>query len=34
MVQIARWGAMIGVHDASAVIFGRDFDPEKADPRD
>ena len=31
MVQLARWGTELGVHDALPTLFGADFDPETAD---
>lgn len=33
MVQLAQWGTDLGIQDATAVIFGDDFDPESADAR-
>jgi len=34
MIQLAQWGAMSGIQDATAAIFAKDFDPESADHRD
>jgi hypothetical protein len=34
MVQLAQWGAMSGVQDATSAILDREFDPDTADPRD
>ncbi|HXO08049.1 MAG TPA: hypothetical protein VN880_08450 [Solirubrobacteraceae bacterium] len=34
MIQLAQWGAMSGIQDATAAIFADDFDSESADPRD
>ena len=34
MVQLAQWGAMMDLEDASGVIFEEDFDPEKATAND
>jgi hypothetical protein len=34
LVELAKWGAMSGVEEASAVIWADEFDPESADARD
>jgi hypothetical protein len=34
MVELAKWGSMIGYADASRAIFADDFDPETADATD
>ena len=34
MVELAKWGAMMGLGDASKALFAEDFDPESADARD
>src|SRR5436190_15432868 len=34
LVQLAQWGAVSGIQDATGVIFARDFDPDCADPHD
>ena len=34
MVELAKWGAMIGLPDASRQVFSDDFDPESADAQD
>ena len=31
LVQLARWGTELGVHDAIAAILADDFDPDSAD---
>jgi hypothetical protein len=31
MVELAKWGAMIGLGEASQAIFADDFDPDAAD---
>ena len=28
MVQLAQWGAMSGIQDATGVVFSEDFDPD------
>jgi hypothetical protein len=33
IMQIARWGAEMGLEDAMAVIWADDFDPEAAEMR-
>ena len=34
MVELAKWGSMIGLGDASRAIFADDFDPETAEASD
>jgi len=34
MVELAKWGAMIGLPDASRKVFADDFDPEAASGQD
>jgi hypothetical protein len=34
IVELAKWGAMIGVPEASGAIWADDFDPDTAEPRD
>ena len=34
MVELAKWGAMIGLPEALRKVFADDFDPEAADSRD
>jgi hypothetical protein len=34
VVQLAQWGAMIGLEDALGTTFGDDFNPETADAND
>jgi hypothetical protein len=34
IVELAKWGAMIGLTEAGRVIFADDFDPESADALD
>lgn len=34
MVELAKWGAMIGLSDASRKVFSDDFDRDAADVRD
>jgi hypothetical protein len=34
LVQLAQWGATMGVEDALGTVFGDDFDPESADAND
>ena len=32
MVELAKWGSMIDLDDASREIFGDDFDPDTQTP--
>jgi hypothetical protein len=34
MVELAKWGAMIGLADASRVVFADDFDPDAVEAND
>ena len=34
MVELAKWGSMIGIDDASRALFSDDFDPEEAEATD
>ena len=34
IVELAKWGAMIGVPEASGAIWADDFDPDTAESRD
>jgi hypothetical protein len=34
MIELAKWGSMIGLQDAAAAIFSDDFDAESADASD
>jgi hypothetical protein len=34
MVELAKWGSMIGVAEASRVIFDDDFDPDTVEAHD
>jgi hypothetical protein len=34
MVQLAQWGASMGLEDALEAIWSPDFDPDNADPQD
>lgn len=34
MVELAKWGAMIGLDDASRELFADDFEPEVAEATD
>jgi hypothetical protein len=34
MIELAKWGSMIGVPEASGAIWSDDFDPETAEARD
>jgi hypothetical protein len=34
ILELAKWGAMIGLQDASRKIYADDFDPERAHPLD
>ena len=34
MIELAKWGSMIGVPEASGVIWTDDFDPETAETSD
>ena len=34
IVELAKWGAMIGLPDASRKIYADDFDPDAAHPLD
>ena len=34
MVELAKWGAMIGLPDASRAIFADEFDPEAVEAND
>jgi hypothetical protein len=34
MVELAMWGATMGIDEASRTIYSDDFDPEAADPLD
>ena len=34
IVELAKWGSMIGLPEASRTIFADDFDPESADALD
>jgi Domain of unknown function (DUF4760) len=34
MVEISKWGAMLGVPDAARMIFADDFDPDTAETSD
>jgi hypothetical protein len=34
VVELAKWGAMIGLGDASRAIFADDFDPDGVDAND
>ena len=34
LVELAKWGAMIGLGEASRAIYADDFDPEKAEVTD
>ncbi len=34
LVQLAQWGAMMGLTDALAIVFDDDFDPETATTND
>lgn len=34
MIELAKWGSMIGIDEASGAIWADDFDPEKAQARD
>ena len=34
IVELAKWGAMIGLPEASRTIYADDFDPEAADALD
>ena len=31
IVELAKWGSMIGLPEASRTVFADDFDPESAD---
>ena len=34
MVELAKWGSMIGLNDATRTLFADDFDREAAEPLD
>ena len=34
MVELAKWGSMIGIEDATRELFADDFDPEVAEATD
>jgi hypothetical protein len=34
IVELAKWGSMIGLPEASRTVFADDFDPESADALD
>jgi hypothetical protein len=34
LVQLAQWGATMGIEDATGTVFGDDFDPATADAND
>lgn len=34
MIELAKWGSMIGLADASGAIWADEFDPETAEARD
>jgi hypothetical protein len=34
IVELAKWGSMIGLPEASRTVFSDDFDPESADALD
>ena len=34
LVQLAQWGAMIDIGEASGAVFGEEFAPEAADAND
>lgn len=34
MIQLAQWGTMLGLQNATAAIFADDFDPETAEAHD
>ena len=34
LVELAKWGAMVGLPEASRRVFADDFDPESADALD
>jgi hypothetical protein len=34
IVELSKWGTMIGIEEASRVLFADDFDPEAADQSD
>src|SRR5262245_17567874 len=34
IVELAKWGTMIGLPEATAAVFADDFDPATADPSD
>jgi hypothetical protein len=34
MVQLAQWGAMSGIQDATGVVFDPEFNPDTAGPHD
>ena len=34
MVELAKWGSMIGLAEAGRTLYADDFDPETADARD
>jgi hypothetical protein len=34
IVELAKWGSMIGLREASEAIWADDFDPETAEARD
>src|SRR5438105_5782667 len=34
MVELAKWGAMIGLGEASRTIFAEDFDPDAVEASD
>ena len=34
MIELAKWGSMIGVDEASRELFSDDFDPDAADATD
>jgi hypothetical protein len=34
MIEIAKWGAMIGVPEAARAIFAEDFDPDRVESDD
>jgi hypothetical protein len=34
MIELAKWGSMIGLNEASGVIWADDFDPETAEASD
>jgi hypothetical protein len=34
LVELAKWGSMLGLAEASRVLYSDDFDPDTADVRD